>query len=333
MTEIQLLHEERLLRGTDAARRGRSAVLRPDGTLDLSKGVLDLDRVEEVFATVFTEHARPRLGGASGVRGWSSVAALQRCAYAWKLSHKDGVRPVAPDLEIGSTVHTYLAVHYQRQIEPSYPITPEALHARLLDSGCAPSMILKIWDYWQRYKLEYDRDYLRPLAVEQLAVDPDGDMSCRYDLIARIDDPEAHVTAGTYVVEHKTSGLFNEQTLYGWRGNGEIQGQILLWDRAGMRERFGPLAGVMVNVIGKQKQPRFHRFTVVPSEADKAQHLSDLRYFRAYLDALRQADTWPRSRANCYSNGGKCAHWNHCLGDDLGDLRRRIVAEPAQDEP
>lgn len=298
-----------------------------DGVLDLSDRLLDLNRVEDVVNDLFARSGLPRLGGASGVRGWSSVSAIQRCAYLWKRTYIDGQKMATVDLDVGTLLHTYLALHYQRQIDPRYALTPEDVHEALMASGCATSVIVRIWQYWQRYKLEYAHDYLQPLAVEVLAVDPDDWLSCRYDLIARVSDSAAaYVTPGVYVVEHKTAGMFNDQTLRGWRGNGEIQGQILLWDIAGMRDRFGPLAGVIVNVIGKQKLQKFHRATVVPTHEDRAQHARDVVYFKNYLTALRSTGTWPRSRANCYSNGGRCSQWDHCLGDDFGSLAARLTS-------
>lgn len=121
---------------------------------------------------------------------------------------------------------------------------------------------------------------------------------------------------GTYVVEHKTAGRFDDATLDGWRNDGEVLGQITLWKRLDLDAIFGPLRGVMVNIIGKQKIQQFHRTVVSVQSWQSEQHTEDLRHWQGLKQLMISNGIFPRSRANCIGRYGKCVQWSHCSGDE-----------------
>jgi len=271
--------------------------------------------IDDVFARIFESYGMPRLGGASG-RGWSSYAALQRCMYLYKMRYvvEGRVRGRAPRyLDMGSTVHTLLALHYLQMMTPG-PLTPDVLREELLASNVSAQMVMDSWRLYEAYASYYDNDYLTPLAVERLAEGDEG-VTCRYDLLARVEEARPGVVPGVFVCEHKTSSRFDQSTLEGWKNDGEVIGQIMVYQQANLAEIYGPLQGVIVNILGKQKVPQFTR-VVVPVQAWQSEaHAHDLRMWRALEQMARVTNAWPRSRAGCVGRYGLCELFDHCAGD------------------
>lgn len=265
---------------------------------------------------VFEKYGVPRLGGASGDLGWSSFSTFQRCPYLFKRLYIDGLRDEGGRppryIEVGSAMHTFLAVYYQKLIDPAYPITPEIMNKELLDIGCDAEVMLESWRLWSGYSLFYEQDFLQPLATEYHVVDPATRESARYDLIAKVEKADGRFPPGTYIVEHKTASRFDEGTTDGWQNDGEVIGQMMLWNRLKLTRKFGKLAGVMMNIIGKQKQQRFHRTLVVPQRWQINQHSNDLRMWQGFRQMIMAMGTYPHSRANCIHRYGMCSQWEHC---------------------
>ena len=84
--------------------------------------------VEEATNKVFEQYGMPKLGGASG-KGWSYYSTMQKCWYLYKKKYVDETNRGRPGkaLEVGSFLHTLLAVYYSGFITDGYPLSPEAL--------------------------------------------------------------------------------------------------------------------------------------------------------------------------------------------------------------
>jgi len=292
------------------------AQVKDDGELwiptDRDSSIVPLD---DGLKQVFEKYKVDRLGGASGDLGWSSFSTFQRCPYLFKRLYVDGLREQGRPpsyMEIGSAIHTMLALYYQRIIDPTYPITPEMMQKELMDAGCDAQVLLETWRLFSGYTLYYEQDCLTPLAVEYHVVDPNTRESARYDLIAKVEKADSSLVAGTYIVEHKSSARFDKGTLEGWSNDGEVLGQIMLWSRLKLNRKFGKLAGVIVNIIGKQKAQQFHRTRVVPQRWQINQHGADLRMWQGLRQFIMATGTYPRARANCITRYGMCSQWEHC---------------------
>lgn len=279
---------------------------------------------EIALKEIFAGAGLQRLGGRSTGSGWSNVSLFQKCPYAWKRTYlnsgpgEGAVYTAEPvPLAVGSLVHTYLALHYQRMILPSYPLTPDDVNQAVITLGCNPEATQESWRLFSAYRLFYKNERVEPLAVEANFVDPRTGHSCRYDLVAYFPDESVGRLSGTYGVEHKTASRFDQNTLEGWVGDGEILGQIDIWERLHLEKRFGPLRGVLVNLIGKQKTPEFHRTVAAPTAFAIDQHRADLRTWNASIQLAKATGVFPRTRANCIHRFGRCGHWDHCNhGDD-----------------
>ncbi len=275
--------------------------------------------IERALPRLFEEHGLERLGGRSTGSGWSNVSLFQKCPHAWKRRYLDNAEVnhfgiVVEDVPrgVGSLVHTYLAVYYMRMIVHDYPLTPDTINVRLREWGCNPKIYEEAWRLFTGYALFYQHEDIQPLAIEYNLRDPRTNDSCRYDLIAFFPKDRPGMLAGTYGIEHKTAARFDSNTLDGWSGDGEVLGQVLHWERLHLDRKFGPLKGVMVNILGKQKTPEFHRTIVSPTTFTIEQHRSDLRNWNGKIAVAKAINDFPRSRNNCIRGFSRCEHWDHC---------------------
>lgn len=274
--------------------------------------------VEEVLNEIFAEAGLMRLGGVSSGRGWSAFSSFQKCPYYYYRRYVSPVQtslvvpPIEPEARaIGTVIHTFLAIYYQRMIVHDYPLTPEYVRDELLKKA-NPEIVHEGWRVFLAYALYYQDEPIKPIAIEYDLKDPRTGESCRYDLIAYYEHAHADRLPGTYVLEHKSASRFDDVTLTGWANDGEVLGQVTLWERLGLQYRFGPLRGVIVNILGKQKEPKFHRTTVAPETWQRAQHTSDLRLTEAQMHSARATGVFPRYRAGCIARFGKCDLYDHC---------------------
>ncbi len=275
--------------------------------------------IEHALPRLFEDHGLMRLGGRSTGSGWSNVSLFQKCPYAWKRRYLEplvidnfGIVAEIEPLAIGSLVHTYLAIYYMRMIVPDYPLTPEMVRESLILWGCNPKITDEGWRLFAGYAIYYQHEEIQPLAVEFNVRDPRTNDSCRFDLIAYFSKDRPGMLAGTYGIEHKTAAKFDANTLEGWHGDGEVLGQVLSWERLHLDKRFGPLRGVMVNILGKQKDPQFHRTLVAPTAFTVNQHARDLRAWNGKIAVAKSIDDFPRSRNNCIRGFSRCELWDHC---------------------
>jgi hypothetical protein len=279
-------------------------------------------KVEDVLIEIFKNAGLERLGGISTGHGWSMYSQFMRCPLSFKKRYlqkqSDLALPVMrterASLAIGTLVHTFLAVYYQRCIVPDYPLTPNMIRDQA-KARANPEIVDESWRVFYAYAMHYQYEEIQPLAVEYGLRDPRNGESCRYDLIAFFPQAIDGRLAGTYLLEHKTSGRFDEDTLDGWGNDGEVLGEIMLWKRLGLDRRFGTLRGVIINILGKQKEPKFHRTIVSPDSFLIEQHTNDLKKWEARIQMAIASDDFPRSRANCINRWGRCNYYSECRGD------------------
>ncbi len=297
----------------------------PRGHVDLG-AFLDITPLDDALEGFFEEAGVPRPGGPSG-KGWSSRSELQACPYRYYLQRVAPPRLAAriladarksPALEIGSLFHQLLAHHYLARLpgkdqEFWLKLTEESdtFLQYLREKGVSGEVIQEARRLYEAYTMRYESDYLRPVAVEARFEDDHG-LSCRFDLLAEVIDNPLGIPKGLWNVEHKTCSRFDDATLTGWQSDGEILGQMLVFDRLKLHRRFGPLQGVIVNLISKTKVPGFHRTFVPIRKKALRQHAKDLKVFEAVENVYRATGTWPRSRAACIGRYGKCQFFDHC---------------------
>lgn len=276
--------------------------------------------VDEVLAEIYAKSGVPRLGGMSTGRGWSSVSLFQRCPFAWNRRFRQQRQPwilmESPSLAIGTMIHTFLASHYMMMIDPAYPLEPEAIY-EVSRRFANPEFVEEAWRVFSAYRLYYQLEVIQPLAIEHNLVDPRTGESCRYDLIAYFPEDAADCRAGTYVLEHKSSSRFDQDTTGGWVNDGEVIGQVALWKRLGLDLRFGKLQGVIINLLGKHKVPQFQRILVSPDSWQIEAHLDDLKRWEGLIQLACSSNSFPRARSGCINRYGRCSYFDECAGGEV----------------
>jgi intein/homing endonuclease len=132
--------------------------------------------------------------------------------------------------------------------------------------------------------------------------------------------PDVHNFVANDIITHNTASRFDATVTDGWRNDGEVIGQMMLWESSGMLAKYGECQGVIVNMLGKQKIPQFTRIIVPPQAWQLDSHARELKIWRA-MEAMNAAtNTWPRSRANCVTKFGFCDFFEECANQsDVAD--------------
>lgn len=277
--------------------------------------------IDKALADVFAHYQLPVPGGESKGLGWSGFSMYQRCPYLWKRIYLDDLDDTAgpaggkpPALAVGILIHVLLAVLYKRQLaDPGawLALDPRTVCDDLLSVNCDASVVNEAWRVFAMYQLAYEQDYIIPLAVEEHGLDPVTGRSCRWDLIARVEE-SPKLVPGTYICEHKSASRFDDATLTGWKGDGEVIGQIDVWKRLKLDKTYGKLRGVIINLLGKQQTPKFERVIVPPYRNLLKVHGADLEIWAAQRKLAVATGVFPRARGNCIGRYGKCFQFEHC---------------------
>ena len=203
-----------------------------------------------------------------------------------------------------------------------------------LDRGTVPtarpslSMILegeRIFDAHTNFYGQGNED-LEPLAVEWFAAHPLLGYTCRYDMIARLGPMDPFVTAGyleagsVVIIEHKSSKWLNQWAREGWFLDGEILGQLLLWEASGMAKLFGPLAGLLVDIVTKEKVAKYERVFVSKNPATVNAYERGIQYQNAEFALWQATSFYPRRLVSCWSYGRKCGLYEECRSDAANEL-------------
>lgn len=281
---------------------------------------------EAALSRIFTEAGVPRLGGASGDRGWSSFSTYQKCPHLWKTRYQDTDRglvqdnPKSPSLEIGTIVHAFQAIMLAKKMDIGYPLEPEQVRDQMLMMLVTPEYVHEGWRVFRAYLAYYTHDAFEPLAVEHLLVDPRTRQSCRIDALMWLEESEAGFPRGAYIFDFKTAARFDFATLNGWKNDGEIIGLFDLYERTKAHKRFGKLQGIIVDIIGKQKVPNFHRTFVNPSRGLIKDHRKSLQIWSAAIETSVATGVFPRARAACVGRYGfLCDEYDRCTQEQVDE--------------
>jgi hypothetical protein len=272
--------------------------------------------IDQALAKAFALLKEPVMGGATG-QGWSRYRDLQTCPYLFYAKHVRHIDPGdgSPARSVGAVAHAFLALYYKGMMVADTP-EPGALCDLLLQVGALPSVVNEAWRCFEAYANHWESipDYLEPLAVEQLATDPETGNTCRYDLIARVQDhaKASGVFPGVYIVESKFVGRLDQGNVEGWHLDGEVIGQAMIWPKARLTKKYGPLQGIIMNLTIKTKVVGFERIVVQSPTRHLKRQSRDLAVWRAHEQMYRATGTWPRSLASCIGRFGLCDYFYHC---------------------
>ncbi len=169
--------------------------------------------------------------------------------------------------------------------------------------------------YFNRYN-NPSTEGIQPLAIE-LGAGVEGIHTCRYDMLASIN-------GGTWIVEHKTASRESRDVIESWWNDGEIIGEVYGYKLSGLEKVYGPLVGVLVNIVIKTKEPKFRRVEVVIPDSLVDRYARDRQYWAVARDTARQTANWPRKLQGCISRYDTCTFWDHCRNADETDSNRLL---------
>ncbi len=318
------------------------------GAVDLpSEHAINIDEAVDAF---FKVQGWPLVGGPSG-RGWSYFSAATRCGQLFKKSFDvaaDGLtRKIhGQPLQIGALFHTLQALYYgaglgnaailpdrkglvseeirlkgrRTRWTPPQTAADDLLRAlkALCDDDTAPSPDRFVVEEAERLFDAHtnwwsDKEDVTPLGVEVFAEHARIGYTCRYDLIGRVGVNDPFLPPGVYVFEKKTAKWIDELYLEGWALDGEILGEIMCWEAGGMPEMFGPLQGVVLDVVSKGKVPECRRIVLPPTLPAVEQHKKWIQWTAAQIQQWRAIGVYPQAFGNCWTRYGRCEQFENCV--------------------
>jgi len=267
----------------------------------------------------------PKFSGSTKAPAWSYLSSIQKCPrFFYNRYVERGEYERSFYLEVGICVHFFIAMHYARRLRngflghhlvedgSSFPLV-DTLKSDLLVQGGDVEVIHDSWRIFEGYRDHYFQDYVKPLAIEYKQVIDDPHYSCRFDLIAEVQEGNnLHVSPGTYNIDAKTASRFDQVTLEGWSHDGELHGQMLIYQKANLQEKFGELKGTIVDLIGKQKQQKFQRIIVPLQKSILDEFEREIVYWKSEVDRHKKRGWFPKAEANCISRYGLCDYYYRC---------------------
>ncbi len=207
-------------------------------------------------------------------------------------------------------------------------VLKEMAHAASTGKARGPTMnyILEAERLWEHHVEHWDHgaEDQQPLAVEWLAEHPSMEYSCRYDGIMKAGKNDPQFPEGAVTIrELKTASWMDEERSEGWYLDGEILGQLMLWEPSGAAARFGPLHALVVNVVTKGKVPQCQLITVPANLPAVKRHAKWIAYLNAEIAMWKATDTYPQHWVACQDRFGRCPYWGHCtsITDDDGAVK------------
>ncbi|MDP3767076.1 MAG: hypothetical protein Q8S13_03600 [Dehalococcoidia bacterium] len=158
-----------------------------------------------------------------------------------------------------------------------------------------------------------------PLAIEWSAMHGPTGYTCRYDAIVRAgpNDP-LFPKDSVFVLERKTSAWMSLKATDGWWLDGQVLGQLMTWKSSGCERMFGPLAGIVIDIVTKEKTVKPRRIRIAPDLPTVKAHERIIRWMQAQIKTWEAAKYHPQNWASCWnqteSEKGQCGLWNECAG-------------------
>ena len=248
--------------------------------------------------------------------GWNFWRRFLACPHSAWLKYKERVEEdLRERLEVGIAVHGFLQWYY-------LGLEASELKDALIAHNTTVQWVLEAWRIYQSYAIHFSSDALfnEVRAVESWLVHPLLDYCCRQDLVVDIGENEDGIIPGLWIVDHKTSARFDEAMTNCWAHDGEVLGLQMTYRAAG--SPFGELRGVLINLIGKQKTPKYARIPISINEKHLAlfeDSIAEAHVERMRLDQTgnlkRYGGTWPRrghETGNCVGRYGTCEYYERC---------------------
>jgi hypothetical protein len=282
------------------------------------------------------------IGGPS-VGGFSShiLGDFQRCDRLWHLSYGLGYESVEEKaaMAFGSLGHACLALKYSRGLEfAQLPIQAAIQGGRAEMAHEAAALLQGAHECygWEEYYTWCVRDveknvvcWTAPIKIGDETVRLP--LSVRMDLILAVkekDQPAPQLgpcPQGVYLVDHKFVGSMTRDLVEGYGNDFQFQFYTMVFHLAGLKQQYGELQGVKVNLLIRHKKitkdsffragaqfsldstNEFYRTQAIP--------LATELWARLRNPAYNDTSMWPKKNTQCVGRYGLCEFFRVCSGD------------------
>ena len=257
--------------------------------------------------------------GHSG-NGWSFNSAFMQCPRKFKLLaerraaeaelEEPNKFPAGKALEIGIIGHAMLELYYGARIKGYKApggLDPESLRNKLLDHNTTAEYVGTAWRVFEAY---VDQDpFMDDTVVDvELHIDHRTGFTARLDLLIEREGK-------AWLVDHKIIAQFTATALECWQHNGTVLGQQLCYrddDSIPELEDQLPLGGTIINLLGKQKEPKFHQH-VLPYRAEYVNEFSaTMQRGFANQQLAKLSGVYHKDQSACVAHFGRCFGYDEC---------------------
>lgn len=316
--------------------------------------------VLEDLEPVLMQHI-PELKGGPSVGGYSShtlEAAQGGCWFKCYLKHVLGLRKnnTSDALAFGTLYHACKFMHYlssgARTLEPCQVLRTHVGGPLIEDLVNRVGLLLHVEN--QKYGAEEAQRWsIRELEAQDIFWSDPVKISgrtyqlpftCRYDLIfAMINPGDAHpapnmpVPQGVVQGDYKTSSRGDWSVTEGYMLDPQFLHNTVMYLKGNLRDRHGPLAGVMVHVALKHKTPKpdksfFRIYTTHDAEAAERYYLQEMLPAAVGLhgrlvnpDLRNNPDAWPQNHHYCPSHFG-CPYRSICSKGGMRMVEQMVAS-------
>lgn len=257
---------------------------------------------------------KPSSGSVYGSTRWKRLLA---CPRAHALYEVLGLRSEKPNeaLDTGTIFHKALEVYYSglKAYKKTKP-AEEQMWAALRPFETADGWS-KEWNIVERMVTNYLNMYAQRDKFEVLDVEVTLQTSRHgFPYSARLDTiilDKSTSSGAVWVLEHKSAGRIDIDTVDGYSLDLQILGQHYLVENCYPLKGLPPFLGVLVNITTKHVSTQFERVRVQPSREMLEHFKRDMKRWEQMRKIAERLD-YPRNLQACVGRYGRCQYFDVC---------------------
>lgn len=273
------------------------------------------------------------------VRGWSALQLAPRC---WRAAFYKLVRGLAPGrssdaMDLGVLYHACMEAHYStggvdtyKPLDALQTALPDlvAKTRRLVDAKLRKFGKLES-ETWDIRAVEYEVvSYVegKPTLGAYKGRRIKAPVSSKFDLVLAKREPGAPyepygpIAKGVYLMDHKTTKALTRDKVAGFGMDPQLLLMAHNWRAAKLEQVFGPLLGVIIELVVNTKEVNIERIEVSIDDRDVQRFMEFLTPWALNLESLyglpeaERSDQarWPMNYAGCRSAYGMCSYFDLC---------------------
>jgi hypothetical protein len=304
----------------------------PPGRIQIVSG--NRPQVGDLLAAAGLEDEIGGLGGS--IRGWSALSLPARC---WRLAYYrliSGLRSkrASDAIDVGILYHACMATHFatggkdtfkpllavQDGIPEIAKTVRRMIEARMARCGHEDA---RLWDVRaiEQEVVAYVEGV--PTSGKYAGQKICAPMSSKFDAVIAKREPNGPyapagpVSSGVWIVDWKTTGRLSRDKISGFGMSPQLMLMVANWKLAGLDAVYGPLNGMIIEVITSTKDVAIERLEIVVEDRDAERFKDYITPWALELESMLAADErddvelWPMNFANCLTPY-TCTYFDLC---------------------